>query len=206
MKAAEWKRVVRPLLPADGSWEFRGFLCYRLPVHRVLLGVLGEGSGFDKGVYIWRVVMPLFVPSENVVLSWSKRIGGGSRKFYKFDEDALATAIVAAIEGLRSEDDALVEILSRADTASPNRRLHEVIGYAQLLQGDASGAQESLIRAAAGVVETPWAQEIIDRARLISRLLDEGGPDQAVVQLDRWCDQTAGALGLRRSVGSNQSS
>ncbi len=206
MKAAEWKQVVQPLLPADGSWEFRGFLCYRPPVHRVLLGALGEGSGFDKGVYIWRVVMPLFVPSENVVLSWSERIGGGARKFDKFGEDALVTAIVTAIEGLRSEDDALVEILGRADAASPNRRLHEVIGYAQLLQGDTSGAQESLIRAAAGVVETPWSQEIIDRARLISRLLDEGGPDQAVGQLDRWCDQTAGALGLRRLLRSNRSS
>lgn len=203
MKAAEWKRVVRSLLPDDGSWELRGSLCYRAPVRRVLLGVLGEGSGFDKGVYIWRVVMPLFVPSSNVVLSWSERIGGGARKYYGFDEDALATAIAAAMEGMGSEDDALVEIVGRDDPASHNRRLHEVVGYARLLQGDTTGAQEPLARAAAGVGRAPWEQEIIDRARLVSSLLEEGEPGEAVRQLDRWRDQTAGALGLRRSVGSN---
>jgi hypothetical protein len=95
--------------------------------------------------------------------------------------------------------------VGRADPASPNRRLHEVISYARLLQGDASGAQESLIRATAGVAEAPWGQETIDRARLISRLLNEGGPDRAVGQLDRWSDHTAGALGLRRSGGSKRS-
>ena len=69
MRVAEWKRTVRPLLAADEDWEFRGPMCYRLPVRRVLLGILGEGSGFDQGVYIWRVTMPLFVPSDNVTLS-----------------------------------------------------------------------------------------------------------------------------------------
>jgi len=204
MKAAEWKRAVRPLLPADQPWEVRGTLCYRPPVRRVLLGVMGEGSGFDKGVYIWRVTMPLFVPSENVVLSWSERIGGGSRKYYSYDEDAVAAAVSSAVEALGTEEDALGEIVVRDDPASPNRRLHEVVGYARLLLGDSIGARESLARAAAGVPKAPWGQEIIERARQVGRLLDEEGGDRAVGQLEQWCDQTAGALGLRRSVASDR--
>jgi hypothetical protein len=162
--------------------------------------VLGEGSGFDKGIYIWRVVMPLFVPSEHVVLSWSERIGGGARKYNRFDEAAMATAIADAIEGLpEGEDEALGQLVARDDPASPNRRLHETTGYAHLLLGDLPAARESLSRAATGVPTAAWGQDVIDRARLISRLLEEEGRDRAVDHLDMWCKQTAGALGLRRS-------
>ena len=62
MRTAEWKRLVRPLLPVEERWEFRGSLCYRAPVGRFMFGVLAEGSAFDTGVYIWRVSMPLLVP------------------------------------------------------------------------------------------------------------------------------------------------
>jgi hypothetical protein len=200
MKTAEWKRAVRGLLPADMPWGFRGSLCYRLPVNRVLLGVLGEGSGFDKGVYIWRVSMPLFVPSRNVVLSWSERIGGGARKYDRFDEQSLAGAIAIAVEGLGDEEEALEQVVARDDLASPNRHLHEAGGYARLLLGDLVAAQESLKRAAAGVPEAMWGQEIIERAHLIGRLLEQGDRERAVGQLDSWCDQTAAALGLGRSA------
>jgi hypothetical protein len=158
--------------------------------------VLGEGSGFDTGVYIWRVVMPLFVPSQCLVLSWSRRTRSGT--YALGAENALRSAIATAADGLGTEADALVEMAGRDDPASPNRRWHEAIGYVHLLQGNVSGARESLARAATGVADPPWVQEVFDRVRLITRLLDEHGPDRAVVQLDRWGDQTAGALGLRR--------
>lgn len=201
MKTAEWKRTARPVLPTDGNWEFRGPLSYRLPVHRVLFGVLGEGSGFDKGIYIWRVVMPLFVPAENVALSWSARIGGGARKFGNFSKDDLAAAIAEAAGGLPvNDEEALGEMVSRGFQAGPNRRVHEVVGYAQVLLGNVAAAEESLARAKAGTARTPWEEQIIERAELISRALDEGGRDQAVGQLDTWCSQTVAALGLRRLV------
>ncbi len=202
MKAAEWKGVVRSILPTNEHWAFRGSLCYRLPVQRVLLGVLGEGSGFDKGVYVWRVLMPLFVPSEHIVLTSSERIGGGSRKYDNFDVEALTAAISKAIEELGSEEDALIEVVSRDDPSSPNRRLHEVVGYARLLLGDLVAAQQSLRRAAAGVPGASWEQQIIDRAHLIARFVDDHELDKVVVQLDRWCDESAGALGLQRSIRS----
>jgi hypothetical protein len=113
----------------------------------VLFGVLGEGSGFDKSAYIWRVVMPLFVPAENVVLPWSARIGGGARKFSNFDEHGLETAIAYAASGLPvNDEEALREIADRVSEASPNRRLHEVVAYAQVLLGDVIAAKESLAR------------------------------------------------------------
>jgi hypothetical protein len=205
MKTAEWKRVARSLLPADEPWEFRGSLCYRLPVHRVLFGVLGEGSGFDTGVYVWRVLMPLFVPAESVVLSWSERIGGGARKYDKLNEDTLVAAITTAVKELPGDDEeALGQLVAQGSQAGPNRRLHEVAAYAQLLLGDLTAAQEALALAETGVARTPWEQEIIKRTRLIGRFLGEGGRDRAVEQLDSWCKQTVGTLGLRRSVASDR--
>jgi hypothetical protein len=202
MRVSEWKRTARPLLPTEQNWEFRGSLGYRIPVHRMLLGVLGEGSGFDKGVYIWRVSMPLFVPSDVIDLAWSERIGGGARKYDKFDEHALATAITTASEGLGREEEALHQIVARYAPASPDRRLHEVVGYAQVFLGDVIVASEALGRAAAGEARAPWEQEIIERANFVQRLLDEQGRDEAVSQLDKWSERTAVALGLRRSIVS----
>jgi hypothetical protein len=159
---------------------------------------MAEGSGFDQGVYIWRVAMPLFVPSDVVTLSWSERIGGGARKFHKNDEDALNAAISSAIGDLGVEEDALGEFVSRGTSINGNRRVDEVVGYTHLLLGDVSSAQESLARAEVGTAAIAWEQEIIDRVRNIIRILNESGPDRAVAQLDRWCEQTVGALGLRR--------
>src|SRR5512138_2561429 len=96
MKATEWKRLVRPLLPLEETWDFRGRLCYRMPVGRFLFGVLGEGSGFDTGVYIWRVSVPLFVPSNVMRLTSSDRIGGGATKYSRDDLNELSQAGVLA--------------------------------------------------------------------------------------------------------------
>jgi hypothetical protein len=66
--------------------------------------------------------------------------------------------------------------------------------------GDVAAAQRALARVETVAGEVPAAHEILERVQLIERLLSEGGRDRAVSQLDRWCDQTAGSLGLRRSV------
>lgn len=62
MRATEWKKRVRPLLPADQEWRFSGTLCYRSPVHRIVLGVLAESSSYSTGVCVWRVTTPLYIP------------------------------------------------------------------------------------------------------------------------------------------------
>jgi hypothetical protein len=77
---------------------------------------------------------------------------------------------------------------------------HEDVGYARLLLGDVAAAKQALSRAETIAVEIPAAHEILERVRLIGRLVNEAGRERAIGQLDRWCDQTAGALGLRRLV------
>lgn len=196
MKAAEWKRTVRPLTPVDERWEFRGSLCYRLPVGWVLAGVLGEGSGFDQGIFIWRVQMPLFVPSEVVDLSWSERVGGGANKYDRHDVVSLETAIRSATNSVAPEDLALAG-MADLGSRSTNRRLLETAGYAALLRGDLPRARSALERAALGTVVAAWENEIVERSHLMVTTMDQEGAAAAVTHLERWRDATATALGLR---------
>lgn len=105
--APQWKRAVTPVLNNPASWAFRNKLAYRQPVGWVLLGVFGEGSGFRRDeVYIWSLVMPLYVESEHLVLSYSKRVGTADT-FGLGDEDAFRAAVASAVAALPSEDEAL---------------------------------------------------------------------------------------------------
>lgn len=204
MKASEWKQVVKPLMPVGEDWQFRGSLCYRPPVHWYLLGVMGEGSGFDKGVYIWRVAMPLFVPADVIDLSWSERVGGRTRKYDNLDKQALEAGIIAAFKNLGAEEEAVEQTAAREARESRNRRVQEVVAYARILSGNLSAAREALTLAEAGATETPWEQEIVVRVEFVRRLLDQEGRAAVVDQLDRWCHQTVGALGLRWSAASSR--
>jgi hypothetical protein len=197
MRSVEWRRTVRGFVPSDEGWEFVDSFCYRPPVRRVLLGALGEGSAFDKNFYIWRLKMPIFIPSQHVNLSWSERMGGKAHKFDADDEETVAAAIGEAIAGLGTEEDTLVEIAAKGAELSSNRRVSETVGYAHLLLGDLQAAEKALKAAEAGSTRSQWEQEIIERTQLVRRLLKNEGHDRAVRQLDLWCQETATALRLR---------
>jgi hypothetical protein len=200
VKTADWKRTVRPLIPVGESWEFRGRLCYRVPVDRILLGILAEGSAFDRVIYIWRVRMPLFIPSSNVTLTWSERMGGPSRSFGPDDPEAMASAVRLAFGSLGDEAEAIEGIVETGARTVGNSRVDETLAYCHVLLGDLAAARRHLALASAGTTTLPWAVEVQARARQFAQLLDhdEGG---AVAQLDRWCAQTAAALGLQRGRG-----
>jgi hypothetical protein len=109
---------VTPVLTDSTSWAFRNKIAYRQPVGWVLLGVFGEGSGFRPNqVYIWTLVMPLYVESENLILSYSQRVAS-ARTFGLEDEDAFRGAVASAVAGLPSEDQALQEIAAGSSKAS----------------------------------------------------------------------------------------
>jgi hypothetical protein len=49
-----------------------------------------------------------------------------------------------------------------------------------------------------GEVTVAWERDIIERVQLVAGLLKESGRDRAIDQLDVWCSQIVGSLGLRR--------
>jgi len=163
-----------------------------------LLGVLGEGSGFDTGVYVWRVSMPLFVPSETVVLSYSQRIGGASKKYESAHPEALSTAIASGFRDLPTDDNELRRLVNIA-TGSPNVRLLEAAALSQVLLGNRAGALE-MVRQAAGVATRfDWEREVTARLDALARTLNDQGLDEAVHEIDAQVNRTAAALGVIHS-------
>ena len=125
MKEAAWKRTVRAVVADPESWHFRGRLAYR-PLPRdswVLTGALAEGSAFDSGVYVWRVVLPLLRPDDVLTLNWSHRVAGGS-KVPASDTARLERAIVEATAPFPDESEMLGDIV--ADVMPPTRTLTAV--------------------------------------------------------------------------------
>lgn len=195
MRAAEWKRVVRPLIPTSERWEFRAALCYRAPVGRFLFGVLGEGSGFDSGVYLWRVSMPMFVPSDFVVLSYSRRIGGGSKKYDSADTDELSAAIAGGFRDVPTETDELRRLINDAQ-GSRNLRLLDAAANSRVLLGDEGGAIETIKQASALPIHYEWESKIITRLTDLARTLKDEGLQAAKQGLDAQIKSTAVALGV----------
>jgi hypothetical protein len=200
MKATDWKKAIRPVLPPEQAWGFRGTLCYRQPVEWVVTGVFGEGSAYTEDMYVYRFVLPLFRPSEHITLTWSERVGRG-QVYGPSDLEAFQSVVRSGLASLGSEQEELARIASAADT--PNHRIIEDRGYALILLGDKQRALSSLRTVAAGgpVRQRPQ-QKMINRAQYMCQLLHHDGLAAATEQLARWRDETCAALGLQRQPDS----
>jgi hypothetical protein len=139
--AAQWKRAVAPVLPDPTSWTFRNKIAYRRPVGWVLLGVFGEGSGWQRDqVYIWSLVMPLYVESKHLVLSYSQRVAPAGT-FGLHDEEAFRGAVASAVAALPSEDQALRQLAAGTSKGSAGARV-------LLERGEEPGPEVDDLRAA----------------------------------------------------------
>lgn len=196
MKIAEWKKWVRPLLPPAERWEFRGSWCYRAPVGLFAFGILSEGSAFDTGAYLWQVSMPLFVPSDVVVLSYSTRIGGNAHKFYSDKPAELRSGIQAGLQHVPRQDDELMR-LAKAGVGTPDVNVLEAAAYASALLGEAKQAMAFAQSAARVDSSVDWVAEVVDRAKRFADQLEVGGLAAVRPVLERNAAETASALGLR---------
>jgi hypothetical protein len=195
MRATDWKRVVRPLLP-DDAWAFHGRAVHRTPVQHVAIGLLAEGSGWSTGIHLRRLRLPLFVPGEDWTLDWSERLGGGSHTYSNDDEGELHRAISHALSQAGDEHDALVGI-AEPDQQVNWRMLEEVVG-SRVLLGRAAEAAEAIEEALAEPQARGWDPGMVERLEELWALVDDGDLDGARDVLDKRAKATAAALGIAR--------
>lgn len=196
MKIADWKRAVRHHLPPDPEWRFRGRLCYQHPVGRILFGVLGEGSGFDSGVYVWRVTMPMFVPGDVIDLSYSERVGGGGKK--NLNSPAELSAIIGSV--LNDPLDEGRELrkfvtMAKGDGAQ-NRRVVETAAYSNVILGDIRAAYREIEKAEGLESEFAWQEEISSRLINLKNVLDRSGYEGGMGLIEHQTLKTKTALGI----------
>lgn len=203
VKATEWKRAVRPLLPADERWEFRGRLCYRAPAGLFLFGVFGDGSAYDTGVLICRVVMPLFVPREVLDLSYSKRVGGGMTLHPSREPAAFQAAIQSALDAPSTELAELLHIVELSQDSMNLHVLHAAAASAVLL-GEETRALKIIERTKRfPPPQYQWVADVHERIREMEETLTQRGIWAAIGDLERQRRQTATALGLVHDKGGS---
>lgn len=195
MKATEWKREVKPLVP-DESWAFHRRAVYRTPVRHVAVGLLGEGSGWTKGVYLWRLRLPLFVPREDWTLDWSVRLGGGAHTYSTEDAEELHQAISHALRHAGDEQDALRGIAGPDQQI--NWRMLEAVAGSRILLGQGRKASRTIKKALAEPHAQSWDAGMVERLEELKALLGDGDMRGAERVLDKRAKETAAAIGIAR--------
>jgi hypothetical protein len=193
MKAAEWKRAVRPHL-GDG-WKVSQKLAYRTPIGWVLYGLFAEDSSLQgPGFYLWKVRLPLFAPTDVLDLSWSDRVGGPSR-VHQPGRPTTDAALKTAAAEIGQEADMSMH-LPIPTGGTENLRMQEVRGLGLIIEGDASGALEALEPVTRYAAKYSWEREMVSRAESMRSLLERDRLDEAIRRLTAWRDDSIAALGL----------
>jgi hypothetical protein len=182
--AAQWKRVVQPLLGDNDGWAFQGKLVYRTPVGWLLRGVHAGGSGFRRDhVYVQFVYMPLFVPSDFLVLSYGDQVPNGASAFVL---DDLPGPVGEALAQVPHERAGLSRIVAAGQS--------EAACYSLLLLGREKRARKALEAPYAPGDDRPFVQASRERMKQIHDLLCDAGVDSAVHQLSEWRSATIRAM------------
>jgi hypothetical protein len=156
-------------------------LTYLAPVGWLLRGVYGETSGVLKNhLYVHSLYMPLYVPSEHIVLSYGERASAASL-------EELAPEVKRALQEIPDERKGLRRIAAYD---------FEEGRYAFLLSGQTEKAARALRRPYAPEDGRAFVDEARQRISLISSLLDGDGATAAIRQLRAWRGQTLQALGI----------
>lgn len=192
MTPAEWKRFSSPTL--DENWAFSKLLAYWHPVSWVLYGILAERSS-TGGLYLWDVRMPLYVPSSVIDLSWSERVGGGTR-LWNVDA-AGAHAIARTARSVAAAAEAADSVLLPPPGGADNVRMQEARAYGLVLEGASEAAVEVLGRVCRYDATYPWEHDLIARATENRDLLLAQRSSDVLDRLADWRASTARAIGVR---------
>ena len=198
MNSREWKRLVQPMLPQDSSCGFMQRLCYRRPVGWVLCGVLAEGSAYAEAgaFYLWDVQLPLFGPRQVLDLTFSERVGGGSKTYSVDEPDELRAALSEVLARDMPSDDEIAMRLAGGPLG--NLLWAETAAYAVAHCGDAEQAQTLLTPVREYPAKYDWEREMVSRASAVAEMLDREDREAVRDALGRWRAQTLDALGIQQ--------
>jgi hypothetical protein len=191
MKAVDWKRFAKPVL--GEGWQFSKLFAYCAPVGWVVRGVLAERSS-QGGFYLWEVRLPLYFPTDVLVLDWSERIGGGTRVWTVCPE----TALVLEREGARigAKAAASVSLLLDPPGGADNVSMQEARAYGLVVVGRVESAVEVLGRVLQYEPKYDWEHVMFARAKGVREQLVKGDVQGVMRLLAEWRRQSAESLGI----------
>jgi len=194
MKTAEWRRLVRPLLPLDRSWGEARHAFYELPVRWLAVGIIGETSRWNTSMRVHRLASPLVPAFPALVLDLGPPASPTSLNFY--DPPELESAVAELLDDVPTEAEAM-EYIATSVPAQDEKA--ETVGYMRYLIGDRSGAEKALVAAQDPGLSRDWELQRVERVGGMLELLRFGDDDRFIYQLDRWAEETASASKISRT-------
>ena len=194
MKTTEWKARIRALAPAS-EWTVKGRQLFVTPLGWALRGVMSETSGFSKGTYLWRVEMPLFIPTDVVDLSWSQRIRPGMIE--DVDVAGFDWALRAAMASPAPDAEVVARIAESTD--HPNTRFVLAAGCACILTNELPRALSALDSAATAPIRYEWEILTREHGHTAAEALRAGGVGAGRELLGKWRAETIRRLRLEPS-------
>lgn len=89
MNSSELRKLISKYIHPNVKRDliFNGNLLYQIPVTNFLKGFCFELSGYDKeGFYLWCFIQPLYIPCENLVLTYGKRLSINKVEWWSIDK------------------------------------------------------------------------------------------------------------------------
>ena len=195
MKPAEWKRFAEPAL--GSGWAFSKGLAYCTPVGWVAHGVLAERSG-EGGFYLWAVRLPLYYPTEVVVLDWSERIGGGTKVWNTSPE--IFEVLRKEGNRIQAETKSCGSVLLVPPGGADNISMQETRAYGLVLEGHVDAAIEVLGRVLRYEPKYDWEHVMVARSRGVREQLISGAVDDVLALLSIWRSESARTVGISLEV------
>jgi hypothetical protein len=148
---------------------------------------------------MWRLFMPLYVPSKYIHFTFGQRLGRKQR--WNADQPELEAALRS---GMLKELPFLSSLTTAKDVAKAleplakgsNPHCYEAFAYTLILAGEI-GAAAKVLDELLKLIDTTvaWQREIASRVRLMKdKLVND--PEEAQEQLAIWESETASNLGL----------
>jgi hypothetical protein len=215
VKTSTWQKLARErIVPHVPDCHVAGNMLVFGVVDQILHGLYADSSSFDASrVAMHMFSQPLYIPSENVVLTFGTRLRhpeGG--EWWELDDSG--HAIAALLHGIAHEvlpffkvtatpQDlaAYISTHKRSTRTDSNPNVIEVEAYSLVLAGHFREARDALERLERAVNAMPstktWGQRVLNRSLLVRRSLT---PDssEAIHLLGVWRNETVSHLKLER--------
>lgn len=203
MKIKEKISLAKQLLPIMPEFAIKGPMMIMQPMEHILRGVYFENSAYDKSIYLWVFVMPLFVPNQHIYFNFGYRISRPNNELWQPDSDhflndlkQVLTEQLPFLYNVKSLDDFIKTV--RAQNNLQDLNAQEAIAYSLVLNGntvEAVSALSTLIPLFD--TESPWQVTMQERACTLKTTLEES-PSDAIKLLHGWEAETIKNLNLEK--------
>jgi len=212
MKKKASKKIAEAMMPYLPGYAYgsKPNAMFRVPVGDVFRGLIFDGSGFSSGTFYPHVfVLPLYVPSDRLTLSFGKRLPG-TWEYREGHEEFLAKQLVQKLEKdgasrFLDELDDPEKLAANLGRHHPNPRdpyLLQAIGYSSAICRQFDDAGETLDRCVVSLQqmqqENPqivWYSSLLREVSEFRDLLISD-PKSALRQLDEWAEYTRSQVGV----------